>query len=114
MGEAVVIDAIIQAVMGMVLILGGIAAGVSLVKMHRDQSMPSLNDLITATDKRGKVRMDPRKCFEAGSYLLSTWIMVYLTSSGKMTIEFFVAYLGCWTTARWLRDREQRLTTQQK
>ena len=103
------IDAVIQIVMALVLICGGITIGVSLLKMHRDRNQPSLSDLVTSTNKKGRVYLDPRKCFEAGSFLLTTWIMVYLTGSGKMSIEYFTVFLGVWTTARYLRDREKRL-----
>lgn len=102
-------ELIIQAVMSMVLLIGGAIVGVTMIRMHRDRNMPSMFDLITATDRYRKVRLDARKCFEAGSFLLSTWIMVFLTSAGKLTVEYFVAYLSVWTAARWLRDREKRL-----
>ena len=104
------IDFIVQIVMSMVLLIFGVAVGISLLRMHGDPKQPTLLDLITATDKKGKTRLDARKCFEAGSFLLSTWVIVFLTSSGKLTYEFFVVYLGVWTTARYLRDREKRLT----
>lgn len=106
------IDYVVQIAMSTILICGTIAIGVSLIKMHRSQTEPSLSDLITATDKVGQKRFDARKCFEAGSFALSTWIMVYLTLGKGMTIEFFGVYLGVWTTARFLRDREQRLSGQ--
>lgn len=105
------IETIIQLVMGTILLIGGVTVGVSLIRMHRakDPLLPSLFDLITSTDKKGKVRLDARKCFEAGSFLLSTWVIVFLTGAGKLTYEFFTVYLGVWTAARFLRDREQRL-----
>ena len=104
------IEFIVQIVMSMILLIFGVTAGVALLRMHRAKDQPSLYDLLTATDKKGKVRLDARKCFEAGSFLLASWIMVWLASAGKMTIEFFTVYLGVWTTARFLRDRERRLT----
>ena len=101
---------IVQIIMSMVLLIFGVVIGVSLLRMHRDKSQPTLLDLITATDRKGKTRLDARKCFEAGSFLLSTWVVVYLTSAGKLTVEYFTVFLGVWTTARFLRDREKRLT----
>lgn len=103
------IELVVQIAMSTVLICATIAIGVSLLKMHRAQGTPSLNDLITSTNKKGRVFLDPRKCFEAGSFCLSTWVMVYITLAKGMTIEFFTVYLGVWTTARYLRDREKRL-----
>ena len=104
------IEFIVQIVMSMVLLIFGVAVGISLLRMHGDPSQPTLLDLITATDKKNKTRLDARKCFEAGSFLLSVWIMVYITSAGKLSIEYFTVFLGVWTTARFLRDREKRLT----
>ena len=105
------IEFIVQIIMSMVLLIFGVVIGVSLLRMHRDKTQPSLLDLITSRDKKtGKVWLDPRKCFEAGSFLLSTWVVVYLTSAGKLTVEYFTVFLGVWTTARFLRDREKRLT----
>ena len=108
------IDTIIQIVMSTVLICGCIAIGISLIHMHRDKNSPNLSDLITSTDKQKKVRLDPRKCFEAGAFLSSTWAFIFLTSSGRLTEFFFVGYMGVWTAARSMRDREQRLTLQGK
>jgi len=105
-----VIDTVVQIAMSAVLICGAIAIGVSLIRMHRNPDAPSLSDLITATDKKGKKRLDARKCFEAGSFALTTWVMIYITLGKGMTIEFFTVFLGVWTTARFLRDREQRLS----
>ena len=103
---------IFQIAMGTVLICGTIAIGVSLLRMHKAKNLPSMVDLITSTNKKGRVYTDPRKCFEVGSFCLSTWIMVFLTLGKGMTIEFFTVYMGVWTGARWLRDREKRLADQ--
>lgn len=106
------IDIIIQAIMGLILLVGGSLALVSLIRMHRNKDMPSLNDLITSTDRKGKVRLDPRKCFEAGAFLTTTWAFVFLTASGKLTEWFLTVYVGAWVIARTMRDREQRLSQQ--
>lgn len=75
-------------------------------------------DYVTSTDKHGKVRFDPRKSFEWGSYWVSTTWGSVLLYQGKFTEWFFVGYMAVWTGARYLRDREQRLsnapTTRQK
>ena len=103
------IEIVVQIVMSTVLLCAAIGIGVSLLRMHRDHSLPSLTDLITATDKKGKTRLDARKCFEAGAFLTSTWAFVFLTAAGKLTEWYFVGYLGSWVGARFLRDREKRL-----
>lgn len=67
-------------------------------------------DYVTSTGKDGKVRFDPRKSFEFGSYWVSTTWGCVLLYQGKFSEWFFVAYMAAWTAARFLRDREQRLT----
>lgn len=66
-------------------------------------------DYITST-KDGVVRFDPRKTWEAGAFMSSTWAFFYLTLHGTLTEFFFIGYMGAWAAARYLRDREQRLT----
>ena len=66
-------------------------------------------DLITSTDKAGLTRFDARKTFETGSFISSTAAFGYLTGAGQLTEWFFLIYMGTWTAARYLRDREQRL-----
>jgi hypothetical protein len=104
------IDTIIQIAMGTVLICGTIAIGITLLQMHRDRTKPTLFDVITSTDRRGKVRLDSRKCFEAGAFLASTWAFVFLTAQGKLTETYLTVYMGAWVVARTMRDREQRLS----
>ena len=108
------VEIIIQIVMSMILLIGGVTIGVSLLRMHRDPDAPNLMDLITSTDRTGRTRLDPRKCFEAGAFLSSTWAFVFLTASGKLTEFFFIGYMSAWVGARFLRDREQRLGKDQK
>ena len=103
------IEAIIQIVMGTILLIGGIIVGVSLIRMHRNRSLPSLFDLVTATDKTGQIRLDARKCWEAGAFLSSTWAFVFLVAGGKLTEIYLTVYIGTWVGARFLRDREKRL-----
>ena len=106
------IDVIIQIVMGTMLICGAVGVGVSLLRMHRDKELPKLTDLLTSTDRKGKVRFDARKCFEAGAFLTTTWAFVFLTAQGKLTEFYMISYVGAWVVARSMRDREQRLTAQ--
>ena len=85
----------------------------ALWRVHRDKSAdkPSLLDLLTATDKEGKVRFDARKSFEAGAFFLSSWALVYLVVTKGLTEWFFIGYMAAWVVARSLRDREHRLST---
>lgn len=103
------IEIIVQVVLSMVLLLGGTFIGVTMIRMHRREDLPSMFDLITATDRQGRVRLDARKCFEAGAFLTSTWVIIFITAAGKFSFEAFGLYMATWTAARWLRDREKRL-----
>ena len=108
------IEVIVQSVMGMILLIGGTMIGISLLRMHRDPKAPNLIDLLTSTDRKGVTRMDARKCWEAGAFCVSTWAFVFLTASGKLSEFFFVGYMGAWVGARFLRDREKRLSLEPK
>ncbi len=62
-------------------------------------------DYLTST-KDGATRFDARRSFEFGSFWVTTiWgsVLIY-------TEWFFLAYLATWTAAKYLRDREQRLS----
>lgn len=96
-------------VMGAVFALLSILVAISLWRVHRDKKLPDLLDLLTATDKKGIVRFDARKCFEAGAFAVSTWGFVFITMEGKLTEFYFAGYMGAWVGARYLRDREKRL-----
>jgi len=101
----------VRLAMGIALILGVLLMGFSLFHLHKDPKQPSLADLITATDRSGTVRMDARKLFECGAFCASTWAFVFIVVDGKLTEWFFTGYMGAWVLARFLRDREQRLST---
>lgn len=103
------IDAVIQVAMSIVLIAGSATIAVSLYRMHINPDAPNLMDLITATDRTGRVRVDSRKCFEAAAFLTSTWVMVFITAAGKFSFEAFGLYMATYTAARFLRDREKRM-----
>lgn len=68
-------------------------------------------DYVTSTAKDGKVRFDPRKSFEFGSFWISTTWGFILIFQNKFSEWFFVGYMAAWTVARFLRDREQRLSS---
>lgn len=65
-------------------------------------------DYITST-KDGEVRFDGRRTFEFGSFWVTTAWGSVLIYKDQFTEWFFLAYLATWTTAKYLRDREQRL-----
>jgi len=92
-----------------VLLVGIAVLIVVMVRIQIDETRPDLMDLLTSTDKTGKVRFDARKCWEAGAFVTSTWGFVFVMVDGKMTEWFFGGYMATWVMARALRDREQRL-----
>lgn len=67
-------------------------------------------DYVTSTDKTGRLRFDPRKTFEFGSFVMTTIWGSLLVWRGTFTEFFFIGYMTAWTTARYLRDREQRMS----
>jgi hypothetical protein len=100
--------------MGAVMVALVAIAAISLWLVQRDPKQPDLLDLLTSTDKTGKLRFDSRKCFEAGAFATSTWAFVHLTLTHQLTEWFLAAYIGAWVFARTMRDREQRLTSLSK
>ena len=66
-------------------------------------------DLVTATDRHGVVRLDARKCWEAGAFCASSWVFLYITMTNHLSEWFFTGYMAAWVGARFLRDREKRL-----
>jgi cytochrome oxidase assembly protein ShyY1 len=96
-------------VMGAVMVVLVAIAAIGLWRVQRDPKKPDLLDLLTSTDKTGKVRFDSRKCFEAGAFATSTWAFVHLTLTHQLTEWFLAAYIGAWVFARTMRDREKRL-----
>jgi len=74
----------------------------------------NLWEVVTATDKRGITRTDSRKMFEAGAFVVMTIGFAYLVVQGKLTEVYAAIYVGAWVTARYLRDREQRLNIMPK
>ena len=85
---------------------------VCLYRGHRSKDV-NLWDVITSTDKTGKVRTDARKLFEAGAFTVMTIAFSYQAILGKLTEWYAAIYVGAFVTAKWLRDREQRLSRQQ-
>lgn len=79
-----------------------------LYRGHRNRDV-DLWDVIRATGKEGKVYTDPRKLFEAGAFVVSTVGFAHMTIQGKLTEWYVMTYLGAFVTAKFLRDREQRL-----
>lgn len=96
-------------VMAVVFGLLAILAGLLTWRLNRQDNGLDFSDLITSTDRKGRVRVDARKCFELGAFLTSTAVFAFITVVDKLTEWFFVGYMTAWVGARWLRDRERRL-----
>lgn len=82
--------------------------------LYRGQRAGQINmwDLVTSTDKTGATRTDARKFFETGAFVVSTVAFSYMVVADGLTEVFLFTYMGAWVTARFLRDREQRLNRQ--
>ena len=66
-------------------------------------------DMVTATDANGVVHTDGRKFQELGAFVVMTVGFSHLVVTGKITEWYAGIYVSAFVTARWLRDREQRL-----
>jgi len=71
----------------------------------------NLVDCLTATDRNGIVRTDARKLIEFCTWYALTLTLVYIVIQDKLTEWFVMAYIGGATVTRYLRDREQRLSS---
>ena len=98
----------------MALLLAGfiVVIGVSLYRVNTTPGPPELLDLVTATDKCGQIRFDARKCFECGAFFVSTWIVVYLTLTGKLTEWAYGGYMAAWVVSRYLGDKARIMDKQ--
>jgi len=90
----------------------GIALFYGLLLLQHRRGTLDLNDLITSTDKKGKTRVRrPQARRSRGVVRHDTGTLV--SGGSRQDHEFYVlAYLGAFVTARFLRDREQRLNKQ--
>jgi hypothetical protein len=73
------------------------------------RSKVDIFDGFVAKDKNGDLKPDFRKFFEFGSFMSSTWLFMFWPLIGKFDSAYAIGYMATWTTARYLRDREQRL-----
>lgn len=65
----------------------------SLTRRDRDScSDIKLEDLLLGED--GKI--SKAACVMFGAFVLSTWVIAYLTATAKLTEGYFTAYLGAW------------------
>ena len=71
----------------------------------------NLVDCLTATDRHGIVRTDARKLIELATWYTLTLGFVYIVIQDKLTEWYVMAYIGGATVTRYLRDREQRLSS---
>lgn len=68
---------------------------VVLTLLHSNRSFTSklnLEDLLLGED--GKI--SKAAAVMMGSFLMTTWLMIYLTLNGKMTEGYFTIYCGAW------------------
>lgn len=82
--------------LGMPLILALIVLGIGwglLRRWRNGASRINLDDLLL-DDVTGKT--SPSRAVLIGSFALTTWTIVYLTLSGKLTEGFFGLYVGGW------------------
>lgn len=77
-----------------VALLALLAILISLRKMHNDPTSTfDLRDLLMENGRVSKAA-----AVMMGSFVVTTWIIVYLTLSGKLTEGFLVIYVGAWIT----------------
>lgn len=72
----------------------------------------NLWDAVTTTARDGRVRTDARKLYEAGAFVVMTIAFSYLVVQDKLSEGYAAIYVGAFVTAKFLRDREQRLNRQ--
>jgi len=84
-----------QIVTNIVLAVAAILIYRVMIRSHKDhQSKINLEDLLLGED--GKI--SKAACLAYGAFALSTWMMVALTTQGKMAEGYFLAYIGVWAT----------------
>src|SRR3990167_7946752 len=71
----------------------------------------NLVECVTATDRNGVVRTAARKLIEFATWYVLTLGFVYIVVHDKLTEWYVMAYIGGATITRFLRDREQRLSS---
>jgi len=79
----------------LIAVLAVILVAVLFTLFRRDRSAHSaidLEDLLIGED--GK--LSKAACVMLGSFLMTTWVIVYLTYTGKLTEGYFTAYLATW------------------
>jgi len=72
-----------------------LAVLVTLFRRDRNaHSAIDLEDLLIGED--GK--LSKSACVLLGSFLMTTWVIVYLTYTGKLTDMYFATYVTAWVT----------------
>lgn len=92
----------------------GVAIMLAVIWILHLREQINLVDCVTSTDRNGVVRTDSRKLIEVATWYVLTLGFVYIVVQDKLTEWYVAAYLSGATLTRFLRDREQRLTTQGK
>jgi len=66
---------------------------ISLLRRNRCRNSPiKLEDLLIGDDGR----LSKAAAVMMGAFAMTTWLIVYLTVTGKITEGYFTAYLGAW------------------
>jgi hypothetical protein len=80
---------------GMPILLAILITAIARLLMHRDmdaRSLINLEDLLLGDD--GKV--SKAAAVMLGSFLLSSWLIIYLALTAKLTEGYFTIYVGAW------------------
>lgn len=82
-----------QMILIAVLAIAAIAVLVSLIRRGRAvHSSINLEDLLLGEDGR----ISKAACVMLGSFLMTTWVIVFLTYTGNLTEGYYTAYLAAW------------------
>jgi len=66
-----------------------------LFQEQKRNTLINISDLFTADNGR----IAATKFFQAGTFFLSSWVMLFLTVTGKMTDVLLIGFCGIWAGA---------------
>lgn len=87
---------IVKYAMVIVLVAIMAAIGLSLRAKDRSPSKYSLEDLLIGPDGRASKTAH----ITAAAFLMTTWVIVYLTLRNRLDAEFYWAYLAAWVAPK--------------
>lgn len=93
--DMTILESLFTTRMGMAFILVFVLIALLYSLVRRDRSASSnidLEDLLIGEDGR----FSKAAAVMLGSFLLTSWVIVYLTLQGKLTEGYFTAYIGAW------------------